>query len=120
MENTQQTQQEDGDKIDVVFRSGSITAVGILVGFSLNFASQWVSSPGTWSTYDFLAIAPLLLGIILQVRALASLLSVSSIYVVHYNRAKTTFLIGLLLAAIGIIVALGVDIGTVQGFRPGG
>lgn len=116
MANTQQTQQ-DGDKIDVVFRSGSITAVGILVGFSLNFASQWVSSPGTWSTYDVFAFCPLLIGIILQVRALASLLSTSSVYVVHYNRAKTTFLIGLLLAAVGIAIALGVDIGTAQGFH---
>lgn len=98
------------ERIDATFRNGSITAVGILTGFSLGYVSQWVSDPSPWDIYDLLAVCPLILGIILQVMALAALLSVSSLYVVHYNRARTSFLTGLVLTAIGMTIAVGLDI----------
>jgi len=98
------------ERIDATFRNGSITAVGILTGFSLGYVSQWVSDPSPWDLYDLFAVCPLILGIILQVVALAALLSASSLYVAHYNRAKTSFLTGLILTAIGMTVAVGLDI----------
>jgi hypothetical protein len=117
MENEPGTQQDDG-RIDAAFRNGSITAVGILTGFSLGFVSQWVSNPIPWDLYDILAISPLIIGIILQVKALAALLSVSSLNIRHYNSAKNTFLAGLLLAAIGITIALGLDVTGVGDVAP--
>ncbi|MDY0883822.1 hypothetical protein ACFPL7_14865 [Dongia soli] len=98
------------ERIDATFRNGSITAVGILTGFSLGYVSQWVSDPSPWDIYDLLAVCPLILGVIMQVMALAALLSVTSLYLGHYNRAKKTFLIGLFLTAIGITIAVGLDI----------
>lgn len=98
------------ERIDATFRNGSITAVGILTGFSLGYVSQWVSDPSPWDIYDLFAVCPMILGIIMQVIALAALLSVSSLYLAHYNRAKATFLIGLCLTAIGMTIAMGLDI----------
>ena len=108
------------ERIDATFRNGSITAVGILTGFSLGYVSQWVSDPSPWDVYDLFAVCPLILGIILQVMALAALLSVSSLYLVHYNRAKASFLTGLVLTAIGMTIAVGLDItGVGEGPSPG-
>ena len=98
------------ERIDATFRNGSITAVGILTGFSLGYVSQWVSDPSPWDLSDLFAVCPLILGIILQVMALAALLSASSLYLAHYNRAKTMFLVGLALTALGMTIAVGLDI----------
>ena len=108
------------ERIDATFRNGSITAVGILTGFSLGYVSQWVSDPSPWDLYDLFAVCPLILGIILQVMALAALLSASSLYLVHYNRAKTMFLTGLALTALGMTIAVGLGIsGLGDGPSPG-
>ena len=69
---SQGTDQEE--RIDATFRNGSITAVGIILGFSLSFLSQWASNPIAWSRVDIAAAVPLVFGIVLQAIALADLL----------------------------------------------
>ena len=103
--------REEQETIDSNFRGGSITAVGIIVGFTLSFLSSWATDPAKWSALDLVALLPLLVGVVLQLKSLADLLSVSSLVLRHYNRAKNTFLAGLILAALGI--ALAVTIGAV-------
>jgi hypothetical protein len=40
-----ETGAADPQRIDAAFRNGSVTAVGIILGFSLGFLSQWASNP---------------------------------------------------------------------------
>jgi hypothetical protein len=97
-------------QIDATFRNGSITAVGIILGFSLGFLSQWASNPIAWSKVDIAAAVPIVLGIVLQGKALADLLSVDSLIVRNYDRARSIFLIGLALVAAGVAIAILTDI----------
>ena len=50
----------DEPRIDATFRNGSVTAVGIILGFSLGFLSQWASNPIAWSVVDIAAAAPII------------------------------------------------------------
>lgn len=98
------------EKIDATFRNGSLTAVGIILGFSLSFLSHWASNPMGWSAIDILPVTPLATGIGLQVKALADLLRRDSLIATRYERAIRFFLFGLLLVALGIALALANDV----------
>lgn len=97
---------EPDEKIDSTFRNGSLTVVGIILGFSLNFISHWVSNPNDWSNIDILPMIFMVVGIAIQVKAFADLLARRSLYVANYDRARRLFLIGLLIVAAGIGIAL--------------
>jgi hypothetical protein len=101
---------DEEERIDATFRNGSITAVGIILGFSLSFLSQWASNPIAWSRVDIAAAVPLVFGIVLQAIALADLLSVRSLIASQYERARMIFLAGLALVASGIGIAIMLDI----------
>ena len=109
MTEDRQSQHAD-ERIDTNFRNGSVTAVGIILGFSLGFLSQWAANPIAWSKIDIVAAIPIVVGIILQGKAFADLLSTESLFARHYNRARTRFLVGLALVAAGIAVALLLDV----------
>ncbi len=104
------TAPETQPRIDATFRNGSVTAVGIILGFSLGFLSQWASNPIAWSRIDIIAALPIVAGITLQGKAFADLLSTQSLILSNYDRARTTFLIGLALVAAGVGVAILLDI----------
>jgi len=100
-----------GEKqIDANFRNGTVTAVGIVLGFSLGFLSHWAANPIAWSKVDIMAALPLVAGIVLQVKALADLLSTASLQPRNYERAKRIFILGLLLVAGGVAAAILLDI----------
>jgi hypothetical protein len=101
---------ENEKRIDASFRNGSVTAIGIVLGFSLGFLSQWASNPIAWSRVDIAAAIPIMAGIILQVKAFADLLSTRSLIARNYERARLVFLTGLVLAAAGIVIAMLLDI----------
>ncbi|MGK9168173.1 hypothetical protein KXR53_17820 [Inquilinus limosus] len=101
--------RDDQARIDPTFRNGSITAVGIIIGFSLSFLSSWATDSTAWNAVDLAAVIPILAGVVLQLKSLADLLSVSSLRLSNYNRAKAVFLAGLVLAAIGIAIAITLD-----------
>jgi hypothetical protein len=98
------------EMIDATFRNGSLTAVGIIVGFSLSFLSHWASNPLDWSAIDILPLTPLTTGIGLQVKSLADLLRRDSLVATRYERAMRYFMLGLLLVATGIALAMLNDI----------
>lgn len=97
-------------RIDSTFRNGSLTAIGVVVGFSLGFLSRWAGLPGDWSRSDLLAVSAITIGIVLQIKALADLLSVQSLVLSRYNRAIRFFLAGLILVAIGTGAAIFADL----------
>jgi hypothetical protein len=97
------------EKIEAVFRNGSVTVVGVIVGFSLTFLTAWASNPLPWSLYDLYGIVPLVGGVILQIVALAALLRTDSLEAERYRRAIRLFLVGLAIVGIGVAIAIGVD-----------
>jgi uncharacterized membrane protein len=97
------------DRIEAVFRNGSVTVVGVIVGFSLTFLTAWASNPLPWSLYDLYGIVPLIAGVCAQLFSLAALLRPDSLEMQRYERAIRVFLIGLGLVAIGVAIAICVD-----------
>src|SRR5215211_1135243 len=74
-------------RIDATFRNGSLTAIGVVVGFSLGFLSRWAGIPGEWSRTDLIAVGLITVGIGLQIKALADMLSPASLVLTRYRRA---------------------------------
>jgi hypothetical protein len=96
-------------KIDPVFRSGTLTGVGVITGFSLTFLCNWAANPLPWQVLDLIAVLPLSTGIILQVWSLARLLNPSALYWTRYNSIRIMFLIGLILVVVGVMASLVLD-----------
>ena len=92
------------------FRNGSLTAISVLVGFSLSFLIHWAGTPGKWHAADLIAVTLIVVGSGLQIWALASMLFVSSLVAQNYARAIRTFLTGLAIVALGIAAAILGDI----------
>ena len=36
-------------KIEATFRNGSLTAISVVLGFSLSFLNRWAGLPGAWN-----------------------------------------------------------------------
>ena len=96
--------------IDATFRNGSMTAVGIILGFSLSFITRWGANPVPWQWVDLFAVIPLLTGIAFQIWAFAVLLKPDSIQIEIYTRAKNHFLLGLAGVLAGTSIAILLDI----------
>jgi hypothetical protein len=96
--------------IEATFRNGSLTAISVVVGFSLTFLNRWAALPGPWQTSDLTAVAVIVIGTALQIASLASLLSIRSLILINYVRAVRCFLTGLGFVAAGVALAIGADI----------
>jgi hypothetical protein len=97
-------------KIDSTFRNGSLTAIGIILGFCLSFINRWASNPNDWSRIDILPMLLMVAGIVIQVKAFSDLLARDSLLAVKYDRARRVFMLGFLIVAVGIAIALANDI----------
>jgi len=108
------TKAEERELVEVAFRNGSITVIGIVVGFSLGFLSRWSALPGEWTHSDLVSVALITLGLLLQIKTLADLLLISCLELKRYNRSIWIFLTGLFLVGLGVLLAIFAD---VAGFR---
>ena len=93
-------------RISPEFRNGSLTAISVIVGFSLSFLSRWTGTPGKWHSADLFAVALIVTGSAAQIWSLGAMLFVSSMVAANYERAIRIFLVGLALVAVGVSVAL--------------
>jgi hypothetical protein len=93
-------------RVEANFRSGSITAIGVVLGFSLAFLVRWSGLPGRWEISDLFAVTGITAGVAFQIRALVELLAVQSLIVSNYQRAVRVFVVGLVLVALGVIAAI--------------
>lgn len=96
--------------LDPTFRNGTMTAVGIVIGFSLSFITVWATHSGPWQQADVLAIVPLLGGILFQTVALSHLLRTDSLEIARYQKAIKLFLWGLMLTAAGVSIGILLDV----------
>ena len=97
-------------QIEATFRNGSLTAISVVLGFSLSFLNRWAGLPGPWDRGDLIAVAAISAGIIFQILSVASMLSVRSLALRRYDRGVRVFLVGLTLVAIGVAIAIAGDI----------
>jgi len=93
------------EQIEAVFRNGSVTVVGVIVGFSLNYLTSWASSPSAWYLHELIGVVPLAAGVVLQLLSLSALLHTNSLERPIYDRAVRFFLIGLILVCLGLVIA---------------
>jgi hypothetical protein len=107
---TAEHREPEPESIHLLFRNGSLTAISVLVGFSLSFLSHWAGAPGQWHLADLIAVTLIVIGIGLQIWALSSMLLVSSLIAEKYMRAVRLFLAGLAIVALGIAAAILADI----------
>jgi hypothetical protein len=100
---------EDDRPIAEVERTGSITGVGIVLGFSFTFLSGWSTSGGVWRVVDLLVLALLAIGIGLQLYALYQLLMLPRKTIKQHNRTIRGFLLGAGIMVLGFIAFIVVD-----------
>ena len=60
----------DEPQMSPISRSALVTAIGILLGFTLAFFERWHGAPGGWKLRHILPLAGLILGSALMVIAL--------------------------------------------------
>ena len=101
--------REPTPRIDATFRNGSLTAIGIVLGFSLGFTAQWATDDSPWILSDYVAAIALTIGIVLQIMSLAEMLEVNSLEIPVYQRAKNHFMHGLMVTAVGIALVIVVN-----------
>jgi hypothetical protein len=106
------TEHEAPQRADIEpeFRNGSLTAISVIVGFSLSFLSRWAGASGKWHAADLIAVTLIVIGSGLQIWALAAMLFVSSLVAEKYARAIHLFLTGLAIVALGIATAIFAEI----------
>jgi hypothetical protein len=97
------------ERIDAVFRNGSVTVVGVVTGFSLTFVTAWATNPVPWQLSDLFGIVPLAAGVVLQLVALTALLHPDSLERPRYDRAVNIFVAGLVFVAVGIAIVIAFD-----------
>jgi hypothetical protein len=97
------------ERIEAVFLNGSVTAVGVVVGFSPTYLTSWASRPSPWQLHDLIAIVPLAAGSVLQLLSLSALLHTNSLERPIYDRAVRLFLIGLVLVCVSLVGVITVD-----------
>jgi hypothetical protein len=102
--------KEQPELIDATFRNGSMTGIGVVTGFSLNFLTRWGANPVPWLMVDLFAVVPLVAGLLLQVWSFVELLRPESMQLAIYNRAKNHFLLGTIGVLLGVGVALLLDV----------
>ena len=101
--------------IESAFRNGSLTAISVVLGFSLSFLNRWAALPGLWSRTDIITVAAISFGIALQILSVALLLLVGSLALRRYNRAVVIFLVGLTFVVAGVALAI---MGDILGLEP--
>ena len=90
-------------------RTGSITAIGIVLGFSLTFFSSWMDGPEPWDYTGIVILLTLASGIALQIISLRRLLILPQApglrhSVADHNRAAKLFFWGTALVSAGFFL----------------
>ena len=88
------------------YRQGIITAITVLLGFSLAFVRFWgFEAPGPWGLRSIFSTAPVLIAIALQLVALFRSLRLEDDNPVEYRRTVVWFLVSALALVLGLLIA---------------
>jgi len=107
---TTSTDPKSIDSINETERNGSITGIGVVLGFSLIFTGQLTLSSGTWRQFKFLALGISGAGIVFQLLALLAILSLPLISKDIHRRAYIKFIVGVVVMLIGFAAHVSIDV----------
>jgi len=96
-------------RVDVTFRNGSITSIGVILAFSLGYLTKWAGNPVPWRVIDAFALTPMAIGCILQSIALVWLLSPDCLELPRYRQCVRWFVYGLGFVVGGVAMAVIMD-----------
>src|SRR5882757_2703739 len=92
--------------IPIGFRSGIITAITVLLGFSFLFLRSWVFElPGEWTLSSAIASILLLLAIVLELFSLWRSLQLKDDHVAEYRLTLRWFLASIIVLLISLVTA---------------
>ena len=124
---TQEREVDLSEGITDEHRNGSITAIGIVLGFSLTFLSSWMHGPEPWDYTGIVILLTLASGIALQIISLRRLLILPQApglrhSLTDHNRAATLFFWGTALVSAGfflwVLISMVHDLPTGNGQSP--
>lgn len=89
------------------YRQGIITAITVLLGFSLTFFRFWgFEAPGQWTAHSIVASATIVIAIVLQIVALYRSLRVEDDDLAEYRRTMRWFVASAIVLLIGLLMAV--------------
>lgn len=91
-------------------RNGSITGIGIVLGFSLTFTGQWSLGSGKWHVAQAVAMGVALTGIILQISALLGGLDLPPSSVKLHSGTIRKFKCGVILVLLAFVIHVLADL----------
>ncbi len=90
----------------VGYRSGIITAISVLVGFSLAFLRYWgFEAPESWSWHFVISTVLMLASMLMQLVALFRSLQVEDHEIPHYRVTVRWFVWGVVVMVVGLVFA---------------
>ena len=103
--------QEHG-RVTAEERNGSITALGILLGFSLTVFSSWVDRPEAWSLVHAIPLPFYVGGVGLQLWALHDLLRLPTDTWERHGRTVGVATAGVIAMVLGFLATIAIDVAT--------
>jgi hypothetical protein len=95
------------------YREGFITAITVLLGFSLSFFRFWgFEAPGEWTARSLVVAVTLVVAVVLQIVALFRALLPSDDDEPAYRRTVTWFIASAVALLVGLLIAVAVFAGT--------
>jgi len=89
------------------FRQGIITAITVLLGFSLAFWRFWgFESPGSWSARAIVAALCLIVAVALQILALFRALRIEDDAIPEYRKTVRWFIASAIALLVGLTLAM--------------
>ena len=89
------------------YRQGIITAITVLLGFTLGFFRFWgFESPGKWTLRSFIPATTLVIAVTLQIIALFRALNVADDDEHEYKKTVKWFIASAVVLLVGMILAL--------------
>lgn len=97
---------EDYSKVSDDARNGLITAIGIILGFSLTFLAQWSLDDSDWELRDLLPMVVLLAGVSMMLAALKRALIPYHQNIPHYEKTVQLFFWSIVVVLFGFVVSI--------------
>jgi len=97
----------DNEKIPTGYRQAVVTAITVILGFSMTFLRFWgIEVKGGWSVLGLLAAIFMVIGVLLQVAALFRALDVHDDNVTKYQRTVGLFRLAVIVVIIGLALSI--------------
>jgi hypothetical protein len=107
------TSEQDHRPLPQGYRQGIITAITVLLGFSLAFFRFWgFEAPGEWTLRSIVAASTLLVAVLLQIVALVRSLRLEDDEAKEYRKTVAWFTTSAVVLLVGLLFATVVSAGT--------